>query len=446
MRRLSLSVFLLALAGVLLAACDFRREQEAGEPSSGETSRQEPSKRDPFILYTDSEWNESLHRDVEYLRISDINGANSREVPLPAECPEPLDLQLNPNGDVLALTCAKDETPLGLLDLDSFEFQLVSYSAWGAGQWSLDGQQLAYLERGVEPAPSRLHVVNVDGSGDRDHGTAPDPPVGWTPANQIVFGNVFGPCVDPGQPCLGRAELFDPATGERTKIGNVTELGPWSPDRRRVLGELVIGRPPGTLRPIVTQVIDAETDERLVISFGEFHVFPLAWAPDGGAFFVSANESIIHFTPGKCLVWWINALDVADRALIAEDACAPAHLSRDNQRLWFTVRRAPTEATAGFQVELWLLDMSTGGRSMVIANARRYIVWEPPTHGSTGSATTPPTDPLPLQAPQGPSTTPTSTPVPTSTAADSSTATPVAPVSPSAPSSSPTTQPSSSPP
>jgi hypothetical protein len=278
---------------------------------------------------------------------------------------------------------------------------------------------LAYLERRIEPEPFRIHVVNADGSNDREYGPAPGWLVGWTPDHSLIFGNVLDDCTDPGLGCDSRGELFDPTTGGRKKIRNVMELGPWSPDATQVLGQLqmnVPDRPPDTGWPFVVQVIDWRTDDRQLVTFGSSHVFPVGWMADGKSFIVSVSEATAPFTAAKCSAWRISSFNVSDRSLIAEDTCAPVRLSADGTRLWYGRYPDPTEEIPGLDSELWVLDMSTGSKRLLISGAHQYFVWEPAS-ASISDATP---DPLPPASDQA-----QASGVPTESASTANTPTPV---------------------
>jgi hypothetical protein len=423
MRRLSLWLSMLALAGLLLGACDLRREEEAGEDGFDDHSQQGSLERTAFIVYTYLVYDEGLGYEIEHLRRADIDGKSQTDIPLPDECPNPGDIRLNPNGSVLALTCNTEGSPLALLDLDSLEFTFIAPSAWGAGYWSLDGELLAYIERRTEPDPNRLHVVRADGSDNQDYGGLPGWPAGWTPDNRIILGDVLEPCDGGEQPCVAHAEVLSPDTGERTQIQNVTELKRWSPDGKLGLGQL--HSPTGTGRPFVVQVVDAETDDRQLVEFGNTHVFPVGWMADGGAFIVNTIEATGPWTQDNCSAWLISAADAADRRLIAGDVCGEVHLSRDQRRLFFIAPRGPHVELTTLNRELWMLDIPSGTRTLLIAPVRQYHVWEPPQAAISESSESS----TPLLSPDHPpapseslaaTSSPTASPTPTAIATPSS--------------------------
>jgi WD40 repeat protein len=374
MRRLSPYLLMLALAGLLLAACDLRREEEAGsegppeEESVGERgfivfTRADPESADPYPYQHQELWRAKL------------DGGQQERIQLPEGCLGVGWLEVSPNGEKLVFGCDERGSGLRILDLASSVVQPIEAAKHGGAHWSPDSDRLAYGTKG------EFHVYDVESGRDDVISTLQAEEVGgWTPDGRVLLNLIHGPrpaeeC-PPGefrQGCTSLA-LVDPGSRETVTIEDVVGSDIRSQDGTKLLASVFvtkISEDPAHQVYDNLELIDMVTGERRRIAFESGESFGAAWLPDGNSFLVAVMSA------GRCSIWQVQIPNLDDRRQIT-DGCGVVDLSNDGSHYYAVQHREVAQPLGPPKSNLWRVDVGTGSETLLLDDVGQVEVWEPP--------------------------------------------------------------------
>jgi len=377
MRRLSLSLLTLVLAGVLLAACDPRSEEEAVDDGPNEPPGQESSDAGGFIVFTRPD-RESADADPyphQKLWRARLDGSEQQPLELPADCRGIGLMELSPDGEKLVFGCDERGSGLYILELASSAVQPIEGARYAAGRWSPDGERVAYGAKGD------FHVYDVSSRRDEVISTLQAEEVdGWTPDGRVILNLIHGPrppeeC-PPGefrQGCTSVA-LVDPDSRETVMINDVISHLIWSSDGTKVVAWVwttEVSEDPAKQVYDTLELIDVATGERQRIAFESGEPFGVAWMPDGSSFLAAVMAA------GQCSIWQVQISNLDDRRHVA-NGCGLAYLSGDGRHYYAVQHRAEGQPVGPPRSHVWRVDVGTGTETLLLEDIGMVEVWEPP--------------------------------------------------------------------